>query len=85
MAPMQTPAGEFLLAKYHLSEFVKTTETVVLVEDEKTYFKSTAALKISQQLSGPFGIWYIFGTLGFLVPKFLRDAVYTMIANNRYK
>ncbi len=56
-------------------------EYMVYVENNKIYAKSTAALKIARKMSGIWPILYGF----IIIPKFLRDAIYNLIANNRYK
>jgi predicted DCC family thiol-disulfide oxidoreductase YuxK len=45
------------------------------------YDKSTAVLKISKYLNNGFKLLYFF----ILIPKFIRDWVYNLIAKNRYK
>ena len=57
------------------------TDTVILVEDQKVYDKSTSALKIAKHLDGGFKAFYAF----IVIPKFLRDWVYDFIAKNRYQ
>ncbi|ADY53437.1 thiol-disulfide oxidoreductase DCC [Pseudopedobacter saltans DSM 12145] len=55
--------------------------TVVLLEDRKTYSKSTAALRVLKKLNGLWPLLYVF----IILPTFIRDAVYNLIAKNRYK
>lgn len=57
-------------------------DSIVLVENNKTYVKSTAALRIARKMDG---LWPVFYYLGIWVPAFLRDPVYNLIANNRYR
>lgn len=56
-------------------------ESVMLVEDGRTYSHSTAALRIARYLRAP---WRWLAAL-VVVPRFLRDAVYRFIARNRYR
>ena len=56
-------------------------DSLVLVENEKVYFRSRAALKISAKLTWP---WKVVSTLRIL-PSFLIDPIYNLIAKNRYK
>lgn len=56
-------------------------DSLVLLEKEKIYYKSTAALKIARQLSG---LWPALYPLIF-IPKFLRDPIYNWIGSNRYR
>ena len=56
-------------------------DSVILVENGQTYIRSRAALKISAKLTWP---WKIVSCLRIL-PSFLIDPVYKLIAKNRYK
>lgn len=58
-----------------------STDSVVLVSEGKAYLKSTAAGRILRSLPG----YRFAGTLLLLVPRFLRDPVYDLIARNRHK
>ncbi|MFC3882200.1 thiol-disulfide oxidoreductase DCC family protein [Bacillus songklensis] len=78
-ASLQSEPGQDLLTKLHLS--ADTFNSMVYVEGTRFYTKSTAALKIARQLSGLWPLLYGF----ILVPKPMRDAVYDLIAKNRYK
>lgn len=55
--------------------------TVVLEIDGHVYTKSTAALHIARGLDGPWKLAYVC----VLVPRPIRDAVYTFIAKRRYR
>lgn len=55
--------------------------TFVLIEGEKFFTKSTAALMICKQLNGPIKILSLF----IFFPKFFRDFIYDLVAKNRYK
>lgn len=55
--------------------------TFLLIDGDHLYTKSTAALKICKQLTGPIKIFYPFISL----PKFFRDFIYDLVAKNRYK
>ncbi|MCS6832078.1 MAG: thiol-disulfide oxidoreductase DCC family protein [Flammeovirgaceae bacterium] len=78
-ASLQSETGRKLLEKMGLPS--NKLDSIVLIEDETVYFKSTAALKIASQLDG---FWKIFGIFR-LVPRPLRDAAYDLIAKNRYR
>jgi predicted DCC family thiol-disulfide oxidoreductase YuxK len=56
-------------------------KTIILIEEEKPYFKSTAFLKIVRYLRFP---WPAL-TVGYILPSFIRDWIYDFIAENRYK
>jgi len=57
-------------------------QAVVYIENGKIYLGSTAALKIGQNLIFP---WSLLSSLGFVIPKFIRDWVYNQIAQHRYQ
>lgn len=59
----------------------KVDSILLFTPDKKIYAKSTAALKIALKLNIPVKLLSIF----FIVPTFIRDAVYSYIAKNRYK
>jgi predicted DCC family thiol-disulfide oxidoreductase YuxK len=56
-------------------------QSVIYIESGKTYTESTAALKILKKLGGLWSMAYVF----VLIPKFIRDFIYRLIARNRYK
>jgi predicted DCC family thiol-disulfide oxidoreductase YuxK len=60
---------------------VDKLSTFVLVENNKAYPKSTAALKIARNLSGGWPLMYAF----IILPPFIRDVVYNIISRYRYK
>lgn len=56
-------------------------DTMVLVEDGRVYFRSDAPLRIARRLTFPWPLAYGFA----VVPRFLRDRVYDVIAARRYR
>jgi predicted DCC family thiol-disulfide oxidoreductase YuxK len=57
------------------------TDSIILWESGKIYSKSAAALRVAKELNGPWKALY-----GFMIlPKFIRDFFYDIIARNRYK
>ncbi len=77
-ASLQGEIGQKLLEQLQLEKNVKA---IVLIENEKFYLKSSAALRICMKLKWP---WKMFGILLF-VPRFIRDFFYDIVAKNRYK
>ncbi|HKH59258.1 MAG TPA: thiol-disulfide oxidoreductase DCC family protein [Flavitalea sp.] len=78
-APLQSASGQQLLQKHNLpfSDF----DSFVLIDGQKAYLRSTASLNVLKKLP-----WYWKWTQVFwIVPPFLRDAVYNLVARNRYK
>ena len=55
-------------------------DSILYIENDKIYDRSTAALKIGRNLSKPWNYTYFF----ILVPRFLRDVVYDIISKKRY-
>jgi len=55
--------------------------SLVLLENGKTYVKSDAALRLAKHLNGLWKLTSIF----LIIPKFVRNPVYNWIASNRYK
>ncbi len=54
--------------------------SIVLLENDKIYTKSSAALRIAKKLSGPIKLTYGF----IIIPSLIRDYCYDIIAKNRY-
>jgi predicted DCC family thiol-disulfide oxidoreductase YuxK len=57
----------------------KGKDSVVLIMGQKAWFRSAAALRIATCLRFPWPLLSVF----FLVPAFLRDLVYDLVARNR--
>ncbi len=81
--------GQYLLAPLS-SNYAKATifdyisnsvDSIVLLEGDNVYLKSTAALIIAKNLSYWGKLLYIF----ILVPPLIRDLVYDFIARFRYR
>jgi predicted DCC family thiol-disulfide oxidoreductase YuxK len=79
-APLQSDVGQKLLREHGITEVLP--ETLVLVQNERVSMRSTAALRIAL---GMWRLWPLIGLLGFLVPRFLRDAAYRAFAKRRYR
>lgn len=77
-ASLQSPQAQKFLAGRHLQSYM---ESILLVEDSKIYTASAAALRIARHLSGFWPLFYIF----IIVPRPIRDWVYSIIARNRYR
>ena len=78
-AALQSNAGQQLAEKYHLPK--KDFDSFVLIDNGKIYAKSTAGVRVYGKLSWIWKWTQIF----WIVPKFIRDAVYDYVARNRYK
>ena len=56
-------------------------KSIVLKKGDRVLTKSSAALNIAKSMDGLWSILYIF----MIIPKPIRDFVYNIIAENRYK
>jgi len=77
-APMQSDAGQALLAQYEVPD---NMDSVILIEHGKVYFESTAALKICRRLDSFWPVCYIF----IMIPPIIRNKMYRLFAKNRYR
>jgi predicted DCC family thiol-disulfide oxidoreductase YuxK len=77
--PLQSPPGQQLLRQFGMEHL--PMDSIVLIENKKVYKRSTAVLRISKKLNGLYPLLY-----GFIIlPTFIRDTVYNLVARNRYK
>lgn len=77
-ASIQSDIGKKMLNQFNVPE---DTNSFILIDKNKCYFKSSAALLICKNLKGLWKIPYIL----LIVPRPIRDFFYGIIANNRYK
>lgn len=77
-AALESKAAQALLAP-HLAGRARP-DSLVLVDADGMHLRSDAALRIARGLGGA---WAVF-SLAWVVPRPLRDAVYRLIARNRY-
>tara|TARA_B110000091_G_C13465519_1_gene329904 strand:+ start:271 stop:603 length:333 start_codon:yes stop_codon:yes gene_type:complete len=75
---LQSEKGQELLNKYQVNPVI---DSVVLVERDSVYVKSTAAFRILKTLGGLKSIFYVF----IVVPAFIRDFFYDVVAKYRYQ
>lgn len=79
LSPLQGKTAASVLSRLHLHP--TPLNSVILVEGERVWTQSSAALRICKYLGGGWKLFYGF----IIVPKFLRDFVYNIIARNRYR
>jgi predicted DCC family thiol-disulfide oxidoreductase YuxK len=77
-APLQSGIGKEMRDKFGIDEL--ETDSILLIEDDRAYTYSTAALRIAKRLSGLWSWFYAF----ILVPKPVRDFFYKLFARYRY-
>ncbi len=76
-APLQEELANKLLAPLPESG----VSSVILWEEGKISYRSTAALRIVKKLRGVWPLLYVLT----IVPVFIRDGIYNWVAKNRYK
>ena len=70
----------------YAKDFVNETEiqsmqSILFFDGKILYKKSTAVLKLSRLLGG----WHQLLLLGYILPRFVRDWLYNIVAKNRYR
>ena len=75
---LQSEKGIKLLEEYHIS---KEIDSVVFINNNKGFVKSGAVLRIAWYLKFPYPLAVIF----MVIPWFMRNWVYDLIAKNRHK
>lgn len=78
-ASIQSGEGNFLINKYGIDTI--KNDSIILIEGENYYFRSTAALKIAKSLKGLWKLFYVF----IVIPPFMRNILYNLIAKYRYR
>ena len=76
-ASLQSEIGMQLVKQYDLQD----VDSIVLIDNNRAYTKSTAALKIAKNLNGLWKLAYV----AIIVPVPIRNICYDIIARNRYK
>ena len=79
-ASQQSEMGEQLLKENGIE--VNDLDTIFYLEDGKLYERSEAFIALSKHLKEPYRI---LGKISKVVPYFLRNAIYNLIAKNRYR
>src|SRR5579883_2440886 len=69
-AALQSPLGKAMLRRFGLAD--QHIDSVLLIEKERCYPKTTAALRIARQLRSPWPVLSLF----IMVPTMLRDLAY---------
>lgn len=77
-ASLQSEIGQELIHQYKIPQHI---DSLVLIDSNRYYIKSTAALRICLNLKGLWKTCFILT----IVPKWIRDRFYDYIAKNRYK
>jgi predicted DCC family thiol-disulfide oxidoreductase YuxK len=80
-ASLQSERAKELLAPFGVKPPEGDPDSILLLEGGKLYSHSGAALRIARRMSGAFKLLWVF----IVVPWFVRDLVYRVIARNRYR
>jgi predicted DCC family thiol-disulfide oxidoreductase YuxK len=75
----QDPRVQPLLGGHGLGDI--TASTIVLIEHDQVYLRSTAVLRIARRLGLPWSLLSLF----LVVPQALRDLAYDIGSNLRYR
>lgn len=78
-ASLQSEIGIELTKKYNIDTNI--IDSIVLIKNDSVFTKSSAVLEILKDM--PIG-WRLF-RIGIILPKFVRDWLYDIIAKRRYK
>ncbi len=76
--PAESADSASLLLQHHISGDLPG-KTVILLDNQKIYIKSSAIIKALQNK----GSWWKLAGLLWIIPAFIRDAIYDFIARNR--
>jgi len=78
-APLQSDAARSLLVRCGIDP--EGLDTLVLIEGDRAWVRSDAALRIARHLRAPWRWCHAFR----VVPRFVRDTVYRCVARVRYR
>jgi predicted DCC family thiol-disulfide oxidoreductase YuxK len=78
-ASLQSEIGQSWLKRFGLVQV--EFESFVMIQGDRYYSKSTAALKMLKELGGVWKIFYMF----IIIPRVVRDFFYDLIAKSRYR
>lgn len=77
-ASLQSHIGQKIRYDYIIPQHI---DSIILIEDDQYFVKSTAALRICKRLKGAWKIGFFF----LVIPTPVRDLVYDYVAKNRYQ
>ena len=78
-SPLQGETARQILEKYNFN--TTALSSVILIDKNRIWTQSSAAIRICKYLKGGWKLCY--GLI--IIPKFIRDFFYNIIARNRYK
>jgi|TARA_B100001094_G_C17967623_1_gene688657 predicted DCC family thiol-disulfide oxidoreductase YuxK len=77
ISPANSSIYNELQNKYNLLPNPK--ETIILLHNNDIFEKSNAVIKIARLMKN----WQSFLIIGYIIPRFVRDLIYDVIAKNR--
>lgn len=80
-AALQSEKAKELTAHFDVNISIENPDTFILIDGQKIFTKSTAALKVCKQLDGISKILFPL----IILPESFRDIIYDLGARNRYK
>lgn len=78
-ASLQSDVAKDLMRQHGLDE--NQLKTFILIENGQAYTRSSAGLRLARYFNGLWPLCYAF----MIIPTPIRDAVYNLISNNRYR
>lgn len=78
-APLQSDYAKNILKTF--GEQTEIIDSIIVVHNNKLYKRSRAALEIAKRLNALWPLCYS----AIIIPAFIRDIAYNIIAKNRYK
>ncbi len=79
LASLQSDYGRQVLASHEIKS--DPMDSMILLEGTRLTTKSTAMIRISKYLGGAWPLCMI----ALVVPRFIRDFIYDIVAKNRYR
>jgi len=79
LAPLQSDYGRQVLISHAIKS--DPMDSMMLLEGKRLTVKSTAVIRISKYLGGAWPLCMI----ALIIPRFIRDFIYDIIAKNRYR
>ena len=76
---LQGATAKQLLPRYNINP--TSLNSVIFIDKGKAYTQSSASLRICKYMDGGWKLFYGF----MIIPKFIRDFFYNIIARKRYK
>ena len=76
-AALQSESGQQLLQKFNLA--TSDFDSFVFVYKDHYYVRSAAVLRVVREFGGLWRLFYVF----VIIPRFLRDALYDLVARTR--